>query len=75
VVSQSIGQVLLPQFKELTERTAAVVGQVTTWIRANPVLVGAIAKTAIAGAALVTILGGLLVAGGVAAMAFSQIHG
>ncbi|MER3056535.1 phage tail tape measure protein, partial [Xanthomonas hortorum] len=40
-----------------------------------PVLVGAIAKTAIAGAALVTILGGLLVAGGVAAMAFSQIHG
>ncbi|RBH40845.1 phage tail tape measure protein, partial [Xanthomonas oryzae pv. oryzae] len=43
VVSQSIGQTLLPQFKELTERTAAVVGQVTTWIRANPVLVGAIA--------------------------------
>ncbi|RBI52719.1 phage tail tape measure protein, partial [Xanthomonas oryzae pv. oryzae] len=33
VVSQSIGQTLLPQFKELTERTAAVVGQVTTWIR------------------------------------------
>ncbi|RBK99489.1 phage tail tape measure protein, partial [Xanthomonas oryzae pv. oryzae] len=47
VVSQSIGQTLLPQFKELTERTAAVVGQVTTWIRANPVLVGAIAKVAI----------------------------
>ncbi|MEG8128034.1 phage tail tape measure protein [Xanthomonas hortorum pv. gardneri] len=75
VVSQSIGQTVLPQFKQLTERTAAVVGQVTMWIRANPVLVGAIAKTAIAGAALVTILGGLLVAGGVAAMAFSQIHG
>ncbi|MBV6894254.1 phage tail tape measure protein, partial [Xanthomonas vasicola] len=75
VVSQSIGQTLLPQFKELTERTAAVVGQVTTWIRANPVLVGAIAKVVIGGAALLTILGGLLVAGGVAAMAFSQIHG
>ncbi len=75
VVSQSIGQTLLPQFKELTERTAAVVGQVTTWIRANPVLVGAIAKVAIGAAALVTILGGLLVAGGAAAMAFSQIHG
>ncbi|MGQ5275072.1 phage tail tape measure protein, partial [Xanthomonas arboricola pv. corylina] len=75
VVSQSIGQALLPQFKQLTERTAAVVGQVTTWIRANPVLVGAIAKVAIGGAALLTILGGLLVAGGVAAMAFSQIHG
>ncbi|RBD10261.1 phage tail tape measure protein, partial [Xanthomonas oryzae pv. oryzae] len=71
VVSQSIGQTLLPQFKELTERTAAVVGQVTTWIRANPVLVGAIAKVAIGAAALVTILGGLLVAGGAAAMAFS----
>ncbi|MFL7984901.1 phage tail tape measure protein, partial [Xanthomonas vasicola] len=75
VVSQSIGQTLLPQFKQLTERTAAVVGQVTTWIRANPVLVGAIAKVGIGAAALVTILGGLLVAGGVAAMAFSQIHG
>ncbi|MCL1552642.1 phage tail tape measure protein, partial [Xanthomonas nasturtii] len=74
VVSQSIGQTLLPQFKQLTERTAAVVGQITTWIRANPVLVGAIAKVAIGGAALLTILGGLLVAGGVAAMAFSQIH-
>ncbi|MEA9489829.1 phage tail tape measure protein, partial [Xanthomonas campestris] len=61
--------------KELTERTAAVVGQVTTWIRANPALVGAIAKVAIGAAVLVTILGGLLVAGGVAAMAFSQIHG
>ncbi|KGT83146.1 tail protein, partial [Xanthomonas vasicola] len=75
VVSQSIGQTLLPQFKQLTERTAAVVGQVTTWIRANPALVGAIAKVVIGGAALLTILGGLLVAGGVAAMAFSQIHG
>ncbi|MCL1552941.1 phage tail tape measure protein, partial [Xanthomonas nasturtii] len=75
VVSQSIGQTLLPQFKQLTERTAAVVGEVTTWIRANPVLVGEIAKVAIGGAALLTILGGLLVAGGVAAMAFAQIHG
>ncbi|AZK85845.1 phage tail tape measure protein [Xanthomonas oryzae] len=75
VVSQSIGQTLLPQFKELTERTAAVVGRVTTWIRANQALVGTIAKVAIGATALVTILGGLLVAGGVAAMAFSQIHG
>ena len=74
VTAQSIGQTLLPEFKLLVERTAQVVGQITDWIRANPALMGAIAKMVIAGTALVTVLGGLLVAGGVGAMAFTQIH-
>ena len=74
VVAQSIGQTLLPDFKALVERTAEVVGKLTEWIRNNPALVGAIAKVTIAGTALVAALGGLLVVGGIGAMAFSQIH-
>lgn len=74
VVAQSIGQTLLPEFKRLVERTAVVVARITDWIRANPAMVAGIAKAAIAGTALVTVLGGLLVAGGVGAMALTQIH-
>lgn len=74
VVAQSIGQTLLPEFKQLVERTAVVVARITDWIRANPALVATIAKAAVAGTALVTVLGGLLVAGGVGAMALTQIH-
>jgi len=74
VVAQSIGQTLLPDFKALVERTAQVIGKVTEWVRANPQLVATIAKVVIVGTALATVLGGLLVAGGVGAMALTQIH-
>lgn len=74
VTSQAIGQTLLPEFKKLVERTAAVVGKLIDWVRANPQLVATIAKLTIAGTALVTVLGGLLVAGGIGAMALTQIH-
>ena len=74
VVAQSIGQTLLPDFKALVERTAQVVGKITEWIRNNPALVATIAKITVAGTALVTVLGGLLVAGGIGAMALTQIH-
>ncbi|HHA2409300.1 TPA: phage tail tape measure protein [Stenotrophomonas maltophilia] len=74
VLSQSIGQTLLPTFKELAEKTAVVVGKVTGWVRENPQLTASIAKLAIGGTALATALGGLLVAGGVGAMALTQIH-
>ncbi len=74
VVSQSLGKTLLPDFKRLAERAAVVVGKVVDLIRANPQLVATIAKLTIAGTALVTVLGGLLVAGGVSAMALTQIH-
>lgn len=70
----SIGQTLLPEFKLLAERTGEIVKRVVDWTRENPQLTAGLAKAAIAGTALVTVLGGLLVAGGVGAMAFSQLH-
>jgi len=75
VTAQAIGQTLLPDFKVLAERTAIVVKRVIDWVRANPELVKSLAKAAIVGTTLVTVLGGLLVGAGVVAMAFSQIHG
>ncbi|KAF1719796.1 phage tail tape measure protein [Pseudoxanthomonas wuyuanensis] len=74
VMAQSIGQTLIPDFKTLATRTSEVVGRAVEWIRANPELVRGIARVVVGGTALVTVLGGLLVAGGFAAMAFSQIH-
>ncbi len=74
VVAQSIGQTLLPDFKALVERTSEVVGKITEWVRDNPALVATVAKLAIAGTAVVAVLGALLVAVGVGAMAFTQIH-
>lgn len=73
-VSQSVGKTLLPEFKRLAERTAVIVARVLKWVRDNPELVAAIAKLTVAGTALMTVLGGLLVAGGVGAMALTQIH-
>jgi TP901 family phage tail tape measure protein len=75
VTAQAIGETLLPDFKVLAERTAKVVKRVIDWVRANPELVKSLAKAAIVGTTLVTVLGGLLVGAGVVAMAFSQIHG
>ncbi|NIJ70602.1 TP901 family phage tail tape measure protein [Xanthomonas sp. 60] len=74
VLAQSIGQTLLPQFKQLMDRTAQITKRGTEWIRANPALVGTLAKLAIAGTAVATVLGGLLVGGGLAAMALTQMH-
>ncbi|HVJ38125.1 MAG TPA: phage tail tape measure protein, partial [Stenotrophomonas sp.] len=74
VLSQSIGATLLPDFNALARRVAGVVVQMTEWIRANPELVATLAKLVVGGTALVTALGGLLIAGGTAAMALSQIH-
>lgn len=74
VLAQSIGKTLIPNIKELAGRVGALVGRVVEWIRANPGLTRALALTVIGGAALVTVLGGLLVAGGLAAMALGQIH-
>jgi len=74
VLSQSIGATLLPDFNALARRVAGVVVQMTEWIRANPELVATLAKLVVGGTALVTVLGGLLIAGGTAAMAISQIH-
>ncbi|MCT8273366.1 phage tail tape measure protein [Xanthomonas translucens] len=75
VLSQSIGATLLPDFNVLAQRVAGIVARMTEWIRANPQLVAALAQLVVGGTALVTVLGALLIAGGTAAMAFSQIHG
>lgn len=74
VLAEVIGKTLLPDFNSLAQRVGAVVSRVVQWVRANPGLVATLAKATIAGAALVTVLGGLLVSGGMAAMAFSQIY-
>lgn len=74
VLAVTIGETLLPEFKVLAERTGVVIKRVVEWMRAHPQLTAALAKSAIAGAAMVAVLGGLLTAGGLAAMGFSQIY-
>lgn len=74
VLSQRVGRTLIPDFKVFAARTGEVVKRIADWVDENPRLVSWLAKSAIAGAALVTVLGGLLIVGGGAAMAFSQIY-
>jgi len=74
VLSQRIGKTLLPTVKELAARVAKVADRMAEWVKNNPQLVATIAKLAIGGTALAAALGGLLVAGGVGAMALTQIH-
>ncbi|WP_267257654.1 phage tail tape measure protein [Stenotrophomonas maltophilia] len=74
VLSQRIGKTLLPTVKELAARVAKVADRMAEWVKNNPQLVATIAKLVIGGTALAVALGGLLVAGGVGAMALTQIH-
>ncbi|MBD3682994.1 phage tail tape measure protein [Stenotrophomonas sp. Br8] len=74
VLSQRLGKTLLPTVKELAARVAKVADRMAEWVTKNPQLVATIAKLAIGGTALAAALGGLLVAGGVGAMALTQIH-
>ncbi|HFL2042115.1 TPA: phage tail tape measure protein, partial [Stenotrophomonas maltophilia] len=53
---------------------AKVADRMAEWVKNNPQLVATIAKLVIGGTALAVALGGLLVAGGVGAMALTQIH-
>jgi len=69
----SIGQTLLPEFKQLAERTGEVVKRVVDWTRTHPQLTAGLAKAAIAGAALVTLLGGLAVGVGSTMMFFGGL--
>lgn len=74
VLAQTIGETLLPDIKALSERVATMVSGIVGWARENPRLAKGLAAAAIGGAALVTVLGGLLMAGGLAAMAIGQIY-
>ncbi|OFU98005.1 MULTISPECIES: phage tail tape measure protein [Stenotrophomonas] len=74
VLSQRIGKTLLPTVKELAARVAKVADRMAEWVKNNPQLVATIAKLVMGGTALAAALGGLVVAGGVGAMALTQIH-
>lgn len=74
VLSQRIGKTLLPTVKELAARAAKVADRMAEWVKNNSPLVATIAKLVIGGTALAAALGGLVVAGGVGAMALTQIH-
>lgn len=74
VLAETIGATLLPTVKSLSEQVGAMLGRFANWAQENPRLAKGIAIAVIAAAALITVLGGLLIAGGMAAMAFSQIH-
>lgn len=75
VMAGTLGRTLLPDIKAASEAVARIVGRFIDWTRENPQLARALTVSAVAGAALVTVLGGLLTVGGLAAMAFGQIHG
>lgn len=75
VMAGTLGRTLLPDIKAASEAVGKVVGRFIDWTRQNPQLARALTISAVAGAALVTALGGLLTVGGLAAMAFGQIHG
>ena len=74
VLAQTIGATLIPDFKAFAAQTAQVVQRIVAWVRENPELVKTIAKLAAVGATAVTVIGGLLVVAGTAAMAFSQVY-
>jgi len=74
VLSQRLGKTLLPTLKELAARVAKVADRLSEWVANSPHLTATIAKLAIGGTALAAVLGGLLVAGGMGAMALTQIH-
>jgi len=74
VLSQRLGETLLPTVKELAARVARVADRLADWVTKNPQLVATIGKLAIGGTALAAAIGGLLVAGGVGAMALTQMH-
>lgn len=75
VMAGTLGRTLLPDIKAASEAVGRVVGGFITWTRENPQLARALTVSAVAGAALVTVLGGLLTVGGLAAMALGQISG
>ena len=74
VLSQRIGKTLLPTVKDLAARVSKLADRMAEWVKNNPQLVATIAKLVIGGTALAVALGGLVVAGGVGAMALTQIH-
>lgn len=69
----SVGAAMAPDLKRLTEWITRVGERFQKFAQENPAIVGALGKIALGTAALVTVLGGLLMTGGIAAMAISQI--
>jgi TP901 family phage tail tape measure protein len=75
VMAATFGRTLLPDIKATSEAVGALLKRVVDWTRNNAPLARALTVSAVAGAALVTVLGGLLTVGGLASMALGQISG
>lgn len=73
-VFASVGEAMAPQMKQLTEWIGGLGVKFQQFAQNNPALVAALGKLVLGGGALLTVLGALLTAGGLAAMAFSHIH-
>jgi TP901 family phage tail tape measure protein len=74
VLAETIGATLLPDIKVLSEQVGRALSQFTAWTRENPKLAKALIVGALAMATLITVLGGLLILVGTAAMGFAQLH-
>jgi TP901 family phage tail tape measure protein len=74
VTSATLGELLLPEVKKLSAWAQRVLERFVKWVEANPKLVLAVSKLAIAGAALLAMLGGVAVGGGLVAMMLSHLH-
>nr|WP_269450683.1 phage tail tape measure protein [Stenotrophomonas sp. MMGLT7] len=72
-LAASLGETLLADTKNLAATVGGLVQRVIGWVREHPKLTRVLVLSAIAGAALVTVLGGLLAVGGLAAMAIGNI--
>lgn len=73
VLAATLGETLLPDIKATSESVARLVSRVVVWSRAHPQLARAVTVSAVAGAALLTVLGGILTIGGLAAMGVGQL--
>ncbi|MBN8263050.1 MAG: phage tail tape measure protein [Xanthomonadales bacterium] len=73
-VLATLGGAIAPELKALAAWAGNTAAGFQRWAEANPRLAKALGLIALAGTAAMVVLGGLLVAGGMAAMAFSQIH-
>lgn len=73
-VLATVGGAMAPQMKQLTEWLGAVGAKFQIFAERNPAVVAALGKLVLIGGSLLAVLGGLLTTGGLAAMAFSNIH-
>lgn len=74
VLSQRLGETLLPTVKELAARLARFIDGVADWATKWPALVSGVGKFALASTALLTVFSGVIAAGSMGAMMFAQLY-